>query len=278
MLLTNGVDDNTPSMQLDSIASSPAMSSSDIFWAFPQPQCEATFLGRPQRFLAEVQLTEGTRTLVYCANPGSMAGCLAPGMAALLWDSDNKKRRRRYTWRAVEAEGLWIGTDTHLSNHIVEAALRQKLVPGLETYGALASEQLIEEGFRVDFVLSGCQGDCLVEVKSVSVVENGVARFPDSSTPRGIKHLKSLQRKVADGRRAVLLFLIQRSDAHSFVVSKSYDPAYAEAFEDAVASGVEVMAMAVSVCREGFGSPRLLPYARESIASVDTSIESPRLP
>lgn len=247
------------------------MSCSHIFMAFPQPQCEATFLRRPQRFLAEMSLSEGTEELVYCANPGSMTGCLTAGRDALLWDSADLKRKRRYTWRAVEFDGLWIGTDTHLSNRIVEEALRLKLVPGLEAYSTIAREQLVEEGFRVDFILTGAQGTCLVEVKSSTVVEKGVARYPDSPTPRGVKHLEALKRKAMEGQRAVLLFLVQRADAHSFVVSNSYDPAYAEAFEKAVASGVEVIALAVSVSRDGFGKPRLLPYTQKSMASMNTN-------
>jgi sugar fermentation stimulation protein A len=247
------------------------MSGCEIFMAFPQPQRDATFLRRPQRFLAEMHFPEGTEELVYCANPGSMTGCLTTGRDALLWDSADLKRKRRYTWRAVEFEGLWIGTDTHLSNRIVEEALRLKLVPGLESYSTVAREHLVEEGFRVDFILSGAQGTCLVEVKSSTVVENGVARYPDSSTPRGIKQLKALKRKAMEGQRAVLLFLVQRADAHCFVVSNSHDPIYAEAFEKAVASGVEVIALAVSVCREGFGTPRLLPYAQDSMVSINTN-------
>lgn len=249
-----------------------SLSGSEIFMAFPQPQREAIFLRRPQRFLAEMSLPEGTEELVYCANPGAMTGCLTSGREALLWDSANLKRKRRYTWRAVEFEGLWIGTDTHLANRIVEEALRLKLVPGLEAYSTVAREQLVEEGFRVDFILSGDLGACLVEVKSATVVEKGVARYPDSPTPRGVKHLKALERKAREGQRSVILFLVQRADAHSFVVSNSHDPAYAEAFEKAIASGVEVLALAVSVSRQGFGIPRLIPYAQESMASMNTNL------
>jgi len=248
-----------------------ATTGSDIFMTFPEPQREAVFLRRPQRFLAKMSLPEGAEELVYCANSGAMTGCLTSGMTALLWDSADPERKRRYTWRAVKFEGGWIGTDTHLANRIVEEALRLKLVPGLENYCILVREQLLEVGFRVDFVLTGPQGDCLVEVKSATVVEGGVARFPDSVTPRGVKHLKALKSQALAGKRSVLLFLIQRADAHSFVVSNSYDPAYAEAFEDAVASGVEVISLAVAVSPAGFGIPKILPYARDSMASINTN-------
>ena len=111
---------------------------------FPQPQRKAVFLSRPQRFLAKMSLSEGGEELVYCANSGAMTGCLTSGMEALLWDSADHERKRRYTWRAVAFEGGWIGTDTHLANRIVEEALRLKLVPGLETYSLLAREQMLE--------------------------------------------------------------------------------------------------------------------------------------
>jgi len=135
----------------------------------------------------------------------------------------------------------------------------------------LAREKQLEVGFRVDFVLTGPQGDCLLEVKSATVVQGGVARFPDSVTPRGVKHLKALKSQVLAGKRSILLFLIQRADAHSFVVSNSHDPAYAEAFEDAVASGAEVIALAVEVSPAGFGTPKILPYARDSMAAMNTN-------
>lgn len=247
------------------------MSAEEVFMPFPQPQLDATFWARTQRFLAHVQFPNGSDELAYCANPGSMSGCLTPGNAALLWDSTDIKRKRRYTLRAIEFEGLWIGTDTHLSNRIVEEALKLKLIPGLNLYCDFVRERSIEEGFRVDFVLSGPEGDCLVEVKSSAVVENGVARYPDCLTPRGVRQLKALTRQVVLGKRAVLLFLVQRSDAHSFVVSSSFDPNYAAAFEEAVASGVEVMALSISVSRAGFGMPKLLPYAHDSMVSVDTN-------
>jgi sugar fermentation stimulation protein A len=189
-------------------------------------------------------------------------------MSALLWDSADPERKRRYTWRAVAFEGGWIGTDTHLANRIVEEALRLKLIPGLETYSLLAREKMLELGFRVDFVLTSPEGDCLIEVKSATVVEGGVARFPDSVTPRGVKHLKALKNQALAGKRSIILFLIQRADAHSFVVSNSYDPAYAQAFEDAIASGVEVIALAVPVSPAGFGIPKVLPHAVDSIATL----------
>ncbi|QYG08893.1 DNA/RNA nuclease SfsA [Janthinobacterium sp. PAMC25594] len=97
-----------------------------------------------------------------------------------------------------------------------------------------------------------------------------VERYPDCLVPRGIKQLKGLTGQVLKGNRAVLLFLIQRSDAYSFVVSSSFYPVYAEAFEEAIIAGVEIMALSVSFSRAGFGIPKLLPYANDLMSSVNT--------
>jgi len=235
----------------------------EVFMAFPQPQHNATFLQRTQRFLASMELVDGTQELVYCANSGAMASDLRSGARALIWDSGDLKRKRRFTWRAIETEGLWVGTDTHLSNRIVEEALRLRLIPSLEDYETIAREHIVEPGIRVDFLVSGPTGECLIEVKSSNIVENGVARYPDSPTPRGVKQLKSLTLKASAGHRAVLLFLVQRNDAQSFKVSTTNDPAYFQAFEAAITAGVEVIVVAVSVHPEGFGTPRIIPYSLE---------------
>lgn len=234
------------------------MHSNEVFMAFPQPLHRAIFLHRKQRFLASMELADGSQELVYCANSGAMAGSLSPGSRALIWDSGDTTRKRRFTWRAIETEGLWVGTDTHLSNRIVEEALRLRLIPLLQGFDTVVREPLVEPGVRVDFLLSGPAGQCLVEVKSSNIVENGVARYPDSPTPRGVKQLRALAQKADEGHRSVVLFLVQRGDAHSFSVNKLCGSDYLQAFEDAVLAGVEFIAMAVSVRPEGFGMPTFL--------------------
>jgi sugar fermentation stimulation protein A len=205
-------------------------------------------------------LADGTRTLAYCANSGSLAGCLQTGSPALLWDSGDSRRKRRYTLRAVELKGFWIGTDTNFSNLLAEETLRQRLIPGLSNHETLERERLIEKGLRVDFVLTGPEGRCFVEVKSATVVEEGVARFPDSVTPRSVKQLEWLARRAAAGERSVMLYVVQRGDAEAFTINWKHSPAYAEAFKEAFAAGVEVFALAAGVRAQGFERPRLLPF------------------
>ncbi len=230
-----------------------------IFLRFPAPQLKATFLGRPQRFLAEVSLEDGTKTLAYCPNPGSLNGCLKPGSSALLWDSPDSKRKRRYTLRAVKFKGVWIGTDTHLSNHLAEEALHQKLLPGLSSYKTLEREHSLGLGHRIDFLLKGPKGDCFLEVKSAVVVKDNVARFPDSVTPRGLKHLQGLTLKAKAGHKAILLFIIQRGDVVAFSVNDNHYSAYSLAFKKARIAGVEVFALSTTVYSKGFCVPKLVP-------------------
>ena len=109
------------------------MSNPEIFLRFSSSHREVVFLARPQRFLATMQFDGVREETVYCANPGSMKGLLMSGNRAILWDSENLKRKRRYTWRAIEFEGNWVGTDTHLSNRIVEEIVKAKLLPDFET-------------------------------------------------------------------------------------------------------------------------------------------------
>jgi sugar fermentation stimulation protein A len=239
------------------------MDSAKIFFHFPRPQRNAIFINRPQRFLARMIFEDGEEVTVYCANPGAMTGLLTEGQSAVVWDSENSQRSRRYTWRAIKFHNHWVGTDTHLSNRVVEEIIRQRLLPVFHEITTIEREKSIDSGVRIDFIVSNGIDECLIEVKSVSIVLDGTARFPDSKTPRGIKQLIALTRRVKEGQRAILLFLVQRADVRRFVVTDAYDPQYAKAFVDAVAAGLEVIPVAVKVTREGFSSPRLLPFGTE---------------
>jgi sugar fermentation stimulation protein A len=108
---------------------------------FPEPSVKVKFLPRPQRFLAVISFAYGSKTHAYCANPGSFNGCLKTGSAALLWDSADTRRKRRYTLRAVKLGRVWVGTDTHFANRLVEKALQRQLLPTLKGYPTLQRER-----------------------------------------------------------------------------------------------------------------------------------------
>lgn len=226
---------------------------------FEQNQIVATFLGRPQRFLVEVRLEDGSKTLAYCANPGSFKDCLRAGSPILLFDTQSTIRKRRYTWRAIKLGRHWVGTDTHLANRLVEKALLENCLPGLEGYGIMAKEPREKTGARLDFHLANAIGQCYLEVKSATVVSGTCARYPDSKTLRTLAQLKLLARKAKAGHRAVLLFLVQRGDVDGFSFDSSYDAALTRAFDRALDAGVEVLAVKHKVNRHGFSKPIRLP-------------------
>ena len=239
------------------------------FFPFSEPTIHATFLGRPQRFLVEVRLADGSKTLVYCANPGSFKDCLQVGSPILLRDSQSATRRRRYTWLAIKLGRHWVGTDTHLANRLVEKALLENCLPGLEGYGIMAKEPREKTGSRLDFHLSNSKGQCYLEVKSATVVSGTCARYPDSKTLRTLAQLKLLARKAKAGHRAVLLFLVQRGDVDCFSFDRAYDAKLSRAFDRALVAGVEVLAVKHHVTQRGISKPIPIPTGEQDHKTYD---------
>ena len=230
-----------------------------VFLPFPEPRVFATFLGRRQRFLADMELPGGTRVVAHCPNTGSMRGCLFPGHRALLWDSRNPKRKLLYTWKAIEADGAWVGIDTGVPNRLVEAAIRAGAIPALAGFPRVRRERRMGERSRVDLLLEGAAGSCFVEVKNVTLVEGGAARFPDAVTARGLRHLEELAARVAEGHRAAMVYVVQRADGRWFEPADDIDPAYGDGLRRAVEQGVEVYALGTRVTPEGVSVTGLLP-------------------
>ncbi len=229
------------------------------FVPFPEPRVFAVFHGRRKRFLADMVLEDGTPTVAHCPNTGSMKGCLFPGHRALLWDSRNPKRKLRYTWKAIEADGFWVGIDTGVPNRLVEEAVRRGAVPGLRGFTEVLREKRMGARSRVDLLLRGPSGECWVEVKNVTLVEGGAARFPDAVTARGLRHLEELVARVREGHRAAMVYVVQRADGNRFEPAADIDPAYAQGLARARAAGVEVYALATRVTPRGVEMTGLLP-------------------
>jgi len=228
---------------------------------FPGPLLLATFLRRRQRFLADVRLADGRETTAHCANTGSMRGLLAAGAAALLWDSGDPARKLPLSLKALQADGVWVGVDTQLPNRLVAAAIAAGEVPPLAGYPEQRPEAPCGPGTRLDLLLTG-RADappCWVEVKNVTLVEAGVALFPDAVTTRGRKHLGVLADRVRAGERAAMVYLVQRGDGRGFAPAAAIDPAYAEALRQAAAHGVEVYALGATGTPAGVATTGLVP-------------------
>jgi sugar fermentation stimulation protein A len=200
-------------------------------------------LRRYKRFLADVELSSGEELTVHCANPGRLISVLEEGQPALIRDSENPERKLRWTLEALKVHGTWVHVDTMASNGTVEAAILDGRIAELAGYASLRREVPYGENSRIDLLLEDPEkGLCYVEVKTTTYLDDTVARFPDAVTARGLKHLKELQRLAEGGTRAVCFFLVARDDVQSFGPAHEIDPAWASAYEEARAAGVEVIA------------------------------------
>mgnify|MGYP003644170767 FL=1 len=198
---------------------------------------------RYKRFLADVELESGEFITAHVANPGSMMGLKDAGMTVWLSPANNPKRKLQYSWELVAADGALVGINTAHPNGIVAEAIENGKVAALAGYDTLTREVKYGANSRIDMLLSGGgKPDCYVEVKNVTLMRDGsVAEFPDSVTARGTKHLQELQNMVAEGNRAVMFYLVQRTDCTAFRLAADIDPAYAAAFRLAEDAGVEIL-------------------------------------
>lgn len=208
------------------------------------PFATATLIKRYKRFLADVE-KGGEILTVHCPNTGPMTGCAEPGWTVALSHSDNPRRKLPWTLEMTYNDHSWIGVNTHQANRLAEEALREGWIPELQDYTTLQREvRYGHEKSRIDFLLQGPEReDCYVEVKSVTLLENGVHLFPDTVTTRGQKHLRELSALAQEGKRAVMLYLIQREDGgKTFQPARHYDPDYAHLLHAAQNAGVEILA------------------------------------
>lgn len=228
---------------------------------FPHPLVPGVLLRRYKRFLADVRLEDGTDLTVHCPNPGAMTGTAEPGWRVLISRSPREGRKLSHTLELVHNGRCWIGVNTAMANAVVAQALEAGLLPALQGYPDVRREVAYGTGSRVDFLLSGPQGLCYLEVKSVTLVVDGLYAFPDAVTARGLKHLRELEAVVRAGHRAVLLFLIQRSDGgDGFRAAGEIDPAYASALDSAVGNGVEVVPCLTDIGPEGIALAGSVPH------------------
>ncbi|PCI47182.1 MAG: DNA/RNA nuclease SfsA [Alphaproteobacteria bacterium] len=200
---------------------------------------------RYKRFLADILLDDGKTVTAHCANPGSMMGLKEAGNIVWLSPQTNPKTKLDYKWELVDVNDCLVGINTSHPNRLVQDAITDGTITELDGYHALRREMKYGHNSRIDIFLSGSsQGDadCYVEVKSVTLSrKKSMAEFPDSVTARGTKHLKELSQMVADGHRAMMVYLIQRNDCTEFSIAADIDPIYAAALDAALYDGVEAV-------------------------------------
>lgn len=230
------------------------------------------FVRRVNRFLGVIAI-DGRETAVHIANSGRMRELFRPGAPVWVKPAPGPHRKTQFDLALVDADGVLVSADTRLPNALVAEAAAAGRLDGLAGYPEIRRESTFGDS-RLDLRLrrpdsaseptreslpdSEClpvnkcspahaADECLVEVKSVTLVVGGVGLFPDSPTVRGVKHLQSLMRAVEEGYRAAVVFIVQRPDASAFAANDPADPPLAAALRQAVAAGVETYAYACRV-------------------------------
>ncbi|MCF8091284.1 MAG: DNA/RNA nuclease SfsA [Desulfotignum sp.] len=219
-------------------------------YALP-PLLAGRLIRRYKRFLADVRLDTGNVVTAHCPNSGSMLGCAAPGSRVWLSQSDNPRRKLKYTWELIRTQQSMIGINTLVPNKLVKTAIENHLVSELCGYENLRSEVKTSSGTRLDLVLEDdTDRRCYVEIKNCTLVETGTAMFPDAVTKRGQKHLDELKDLVSAGHRGVIFYLIQRMDAVRFAPAAMIDKVYAQKLLQAHNKGVEIITRDVAITLE----------------------------
>lgn len=201
----------------------------------------ARLVRRYKRFLFDAVLDNGSEITGFCPNTGSMRGLTEPGSRIWLSQHETATRKYAHALELVETDGTVVGVNTAMPNRIAEEAILAGLVPELSGFSTLKREQRYGRNSRIDILLEDeTKGSVHVEVKNVHFIRKaGLAEFPDSVTTRGAKHLDEMGDLVETGRRAAMLFVIQRADCDRLRICADLDPGYGRAFTRAICRGVE---------------------------------------
>jgi sugar fermentation stimulation protein len=210
---------------------------------------KARFVERINRFLASVEI-DGKQENAHVPSSGRLRELLMQGAEVWVQPASNPDRRTRWSIRAVRAEnGTLVSIDTGVTNKLVKSALQRGLIEPFDDCSKVQPEARYHNS-RLDFQLDCHGAQAWIEVKSVTLVVDGVALFPDAPTERGRKHLSELERIASAGGSASVIFIIQRNDAHQFAPNRGQDPEFASALVKAAQAGVTGLAFACEVTQK----------------------------
>ena len=232
---------------------------------FSTPLHKATLIKRYKRFLADVTYSDGQIGTIYCPNTGSMKTCAEPGMTVYFSHDDRPSRKYANTWELSETNsGALIGVNTSLPNSIVGEAIRAQKIKELAGYSNLRPEVKVGKNSRLDWLLEETGREpCFVEVKNVTLKSGDTAFFPDAPTERGQKHLRELLELKRSGARAVIFFLVNRTDCYAFRPAAAIDPTYASLLLSVQKQGVEVLCYQSMITRQDILIAKPLPIHLE---------------
>ena len=210
---------------------------------------EARFLRRVNRFTAFVELN-GQEEMVHVKNTGRCKDLLLEGARVFLEEADKEGRKTKYSLIAVYKGDVLVNMDSQAPNQMAAEALAEEKIAEIGAVDFLKREVKYETS-RFDIFYQKGNKKGFIEVKGVTLEENGIAKFPDAPTERGAKHLRELIKAKEEGYEAAVLFVIQMQGVKAFQPNEERDRNFTEALREAAAAGVQVLAYD---CRVEVGS------------------------
>ena len=208
---------------------------------FKERLLQGTFIKRYKRFFVDINFRDKIIT-AHCPNTGSMMGLLNKGNKTWFSESNNPKRKLKYSLEIIEVEKNLVGINTLLTNKLVFEALNLKKIKDLIKFDNIKTEAKFSNSTKFDFLISNSKEKCFLEVKNVTLQRNKkIAEFPDAITSRGTKHLMELINVKKKGFQSCILYLIQRHDCKAFKIAEDIDINYKIAFDKAIKAGVKIL-------------------------------------
>lgn len=199
---------------------------------------KAVFVSRPNRFIANIVI-DGNTALCHVKNTGRCKELLIPGATIYVQVHSDPKRKTKYSLIAVEKGKRLINMDSQAPNQVVKEWLMEQQPFGAIT---LLKPEYTFQGSRFDFYIETLEKRVMIEVKGVTLEEDGIVRFPDAPTERGIKHIMELIEAKKQGYEACLIFVIQMKDVRHFEPNDMTHKAFGEALRQALQAGVKLLA------------------------------------
>ena len=226
---------------------------------FKEPLIKAKFISRPNRFITIIDIN-GEKHRSHLADPGRLKELLFPGIELLVREIKNiKKRKTKFSTIMVRFKGQLISLVSTLPNQFVKDELIKQRLPFFQKFNLVRPEVTIGK-HRFDFLLKDEEGeDFVLEVKSVTLVKNEIAMFPDSVTLRGKNHVQALKELVKKNQKTGVLFVCQRPDATSFQPMWKRDDKFCYALHEAHKFGVKMWCITLSISENGIKYNKEIP-------------------
>ena len=228
---------------------------------FPSPLIKGTLVKKYRRFIVDVRLEDGSIVTAHCPTMGAMNVVPDEARPVMLSDSGLEARRHKLTWELIDINGAWVGVNSSVPRKVLVESIVQRQIPSLKGFGELQADATYGLHNKIDVMLLGMDHNCFIDTFHVNWVENDVALFPDTPSPRLAKSIQQLAEIARQGHRAVAFFLVQRSDCSVLKPAEHVDKEFLKALLSAQSAGVEILAYKAKITLETITLGESLPYS-----------------